>query len=211
MKVIDLGLCHYQVAYQTQLEILKNVIDGDEDALIVCSHFPVVTLGRKSSPSDISGWPGEIISIERGGMATYHGPEQIVIYPIINLKRKGLDITQFLDRMELATVYLLNDLGLKAQGNPERGNPNLTGVWIQGFKIASIGIALKHWVSYHGIALNVNHDPQAFIGINPCGKDATIMTNIEALLDQKQDLEQIKSLYLQSMKSVFETEIQLTI
>ncbi|GAB4011355.1 MAG: lipoyl(octanoyl) transferase LipB [Bdellovibrio sp.] len=187
MKTINLGLISYQDAYSKQLHIVEDVKNGAEETLIICSHPPVVTLGKKADPEEIRFWKGEVVQIERGGRSTYHGPNQVIIYPVVDLARHGQNLSGYLEVLENSMIVVLNSLGLKATGNPDRGNPDLTGIWINGLKIASIGIAVKRWVTYHGLALNLDHDPHAFQGINPCGKDASIMTSLEALLGKKVD------------------------
>jgi len=182
MQIKNLGLLSYENAYQLQKETVDRVIQGGEDTLLVCSHPSIVTLGKKSKPEDIVGWEGDIKQIERGGQATYHGPSQVIIYPIINLKNYGQNIAGFLSAMEESMISLLNSFGLNASGNPKRGEPEYTGVWVGPYKVASIGVAIKRWVSYHGLALNLHHDPMAFKGINPCGFSSSTMTSLESLL-----------------------------
>jgi lipoate-protein ligase B len=186
MQSINLGLISYELAYQKQKEILEKVIAGAEDTLLICHHPSVVTLGKKSNrEQDLMGWSGDVVDIERGGKATYHGPGQIVIYPIVSLKNSQ-NIAGFLEAMERAMVSFLKEFGLNAKGNPYRGNPDLTGVWIDNRKIASIGIAVKRWVTYHGLAINIFEDQNAFTGINPCGMNAENMTYLlkEKMVDQ---------------------------
>lgn len=193
MQIINLGQIPYQQAHKIQLETVQAVIDGAEDTLIICHHPPVVTLGRKSVfANSITGWSGEIVEIERGGQATYHGPSQTVIYPIINLKNKGQNIAGFLAALEDSMVTCVAKYGIKATGNPNRGNPELTGLWVKDRKLASIGVAVKRWVTYHGLALNIYHDPNAFQGINPCGLNTNQMTDLETLLEKKIQREEIE-------------------
>lgn len=184
MLVKNLGLINYKEAYAIQLETLEIVReDPDQEKLLVCSHPPVVTLGKKSTPEDLIGWSGPVEQIERGGKATYHGPSQVVIYPIIDLKSRNQDIAGFLAAMESAMISCLSDFGIVGQGNLERGKPDYTGVWIDYLgskrKIASIGVAVKRWVTYHGLAFNLYNDAQAFTGINPCGFTTDTMISLE--------------------------------
>ena len=179
MQINNLGLIPYIDAYHIQLATVEEVMNGGQDTLIVCHHPPVVTLGKKSNrEQDLMGWNGEVVDIERGGKATYHGPGQIVIYPIFNLK-KTQNIAGFLEAMEKSMISFLEEFHVAAKGNPFRGNPDLTGVWVEDRKIASIGIAVKRWVTYHGLAINIYQDENAFRGINPCGMNADQMTNLE--------------------------------
>ena len=205
MKVINLGAIDYLKAYEFQLETVEAVRQGGEETLIICSHPAVVTLGKKSTPTDILGWSGPIHQIERGGKATYHGPGQVVIYPIVNLKNHGQDISGYLNAMESAMIEALQTYGIESKGNEERGKPDYTGVWTvvdqTPRKIASIGIAVKRWITFHGLALNLYHDPLAFSGINPCGFSTSTMTNLEELLGEKLErvhFEEVLSSILQS-------------
>ena len=191
MNIINLGLIDYKEAYQRQLSEVEKVRTGRDEVLLVCSHPPVVTLGKKSAPEDVLGWQGRLETIERGGKATYHGPGQVVIYPILDLKRHGQNLSGYLEAMEEGMIEALSFYGLKAKGNEDRGRPDYTGVWVEtelGLKkIASIGIAVKKWITFHGLALNLYSDPLAFSGIKPCGFTTHTMTNLEALKNEKVD------------------------
>ena len=182
MKVINLGLIDYKEALDIQLETLEAVINQQqEECIIVCHHPSVVTLGRKSTSSDLAGWDGLVYEISRGGKATYHGPGQVVIYPVINLQSRENDIYKFLRKLEQAMVKTLEDFGVENS----KGDPDSTGVWIEDRKIASIGIAIKRWVTYHGLAINIFHDDMAFRGINPCGLNVSVMTSLEEIQGSK--------------------------
>jgi lipoate-protein ligase B len=182
MKVINLGLIDYKKALDIQLKTLDSVIKGEqEDCLIICHHPSVVTLGRKSTQNDLIGWDGLVYEISRGGKATYHGPGQVVVYPVINLEKRDNDIYKFLRGLEQAMVNTLTDFGII----DSKGDPDSTGVWINDRKIASIGIAIKRWVTYHGLAINIFHDDKAFKGINPCGLNVNVMTSLEEIKGHK--------------------------
>lgn len=186
LKTENWGLSPYAESEKRQSNLVDAIAKGlEEERLIICSHPPVVTLGKQSSAKDLSGWDGEVHQISRGGKATYHGPGQVVIYPLIHLQKRVGDLHKFLDHLEKSMILTLDEYGITAHGNLDRGNPDGTGVWVTGKKIASIGIACRRWVTYHGLALNLYRDPMAFTGINPCGFDAQIMTSLEELLDQK--------------------------
>ena len=183
MKFIDLKLIPYQEALDKQLELLEKVATHEqEETVIFCSHPPVVTLGRSTEVGDVTTWSGELIEIQRGGRATYHGPSQLVIYPILNLSKRGQDLHKYLRTLENIIIEVLNDLGLKASAIKDS-----TGVWVGEKKVASIGIGVKKWVSYHGIALNVDHDSKAFQGLKPCGFSTETMVSLEELLGKKVD------------------------
>ncbi len=181
MKIISLGLCHYEDAHKMQKELVETVrFRPNQETIILCNHHPVVTLGKKTVTTDLCGWKGQTYNVERGGRATYHGPGQVVAYPIIHLEKRNKDIYAYLRALEKAMELTLADYALNAKGDPDN-----TGVWIANKKIASIGVAIKRWVTYHGLAINLDLDPQAFKGINPCGFTTSKMTSVEELLGHK--------------------------
>jgi lipoate-protein ligase B len=206
LEKIDLGKTPYLEVYAYQKQLLSAVYQGATEKIIICSHPPVVTLGRQTTPEDIQGWTGEIVEIERGGRATYHGPNQVILYPIINLKKRNNDIHLYVRHLEEAVIRTLADYKIEAVGNPD-GTAKTTGVWVGDKKIASIGIAVKHWVTYHGIALNVLHDPQAFSGINPCGFTANTMTSLEQLLGHSVDYSEVKSKFASYAQTILSQSI----
>lgn len=194
MQIENWGEIPYSESHQKQIQYVQEFLEGKRDeTLIFCSHPPVVTLGKKSTLTDVFGWQGDVFEIERGGQATYHGPGQSLCYPIIDLKRRNQDIGAFLEALEGAMIQTLQTYDLNATGNPERGTPDFTGVWVQNRKVASIGIAVKRWVTYHGLALNLYRDEQAFQGINPCGFQTSTMTSVEELLSAKIDRAEFES------------------
>lgn len=191
------GLIDYDQATTRQLEYVERVATENLPGyLVFCSHPPVVTLGRSTKPNDVFSWQGPLIESSRGGRATYHGPSQIVIYPIVNLKfatpaRKARDVVNHLRLLENALVKTLSFYGIFATGKSLIKNPQSqteadeTGVWVGEKKIASLGIAAKKWVTYHGAALNFSSDPNAFKGIKPCGFTQDTMISVEALSQKK--------------------------
>lgn len=183
MKREDWGLIPYQDALNRQMELVHMVSEGDADEFIAfCSHPPVVTLGRATQEGDLTSWKGEVVEIQRGGRATYHGPSQVVAYPILDLSKRGRDLHAFIRNIEKAVIEVLAEYGVQA--HISEGN---TGVWIGSKKIASIGIAVKKWVSYHGVAVNIDHDPNAFQGLKPCGFSTETMVSLEELIGKKVD------------------------
>lgn len=198
----DWGLIPYQEALDKQLsyvEKLDRALNNHEDHpgfLIFCSHPAVVTTGRQTKPDDIFSWQGQVIEISRGGRATYHGPSQIVVYPIISLKnprhnRGPQEVRGYLRAFEEAIVQTLKEFGIVAIGKTPQKIPgevaetDETGVWIGSQKIASLGIAVKKWITYHGAAINFADDPTAFVGINPCGFKTETMVSVEKVLNGK--------------------------
>ncbi|MFN8791089.1 MAG: lipoyl(octanoyl) transferase LipB [Bdellovibrionales bacterium] len=198
------GLLDYDEAMQRQLEYVHRVAEEDRAGyLIFCTHPPVVTLGRATQPGDVHGWRGKVVEVSRGGRATYHGPSQIVVYPILNLKlsRRGRaprEVVGFLRDFEDAIVQTLAHFGIQAQGRSlqkrKDSEADETGVWVQNRKVASLGIAVKKWVTYHGAAVNFAKDSQAFQGLNPCGFQPSVIASVEELAPQtilRQNFEQV--------------------
>ncbi len=203
----DWGLIEYEKALAKQLEHVEKVAaeENHRGFLIFCTHPPVVTSGRQTQPGDVFAWKGKVVEISRGGRATYHGPSQVVVYPILNLKdaragRGPQEIRGYLRALEKAIVQSLSELGILAMGKTPQKMPGQsietdeTGVWVGTLKIASLGIAVKKWISFHGAAINFSRDAEAFSGMNPCGFNSSIMTNVEAELGMKPDIEHFKKI-----------------
>ncbi len=188
LRVQDWGLIDYMEAYHRQMDLVDLV--GRElarETLVFCSHPPVVTLGRGTREGDVFGWNGPVVEVNRGGRATYHGPNQIVVYPILDLSVRGRDLHKYMRLLEEAIVRTLAEFGIQATGHPVQENVDgeareATGVWVGSKKLASIGIGVRKWISFHGLALNVTHDPQAFSGMRPCGFSKETMSSMEEIL-----------------------------
>jgi lipoyl(octanoyl) transferase len=174
-----LGRMSFEEALRLQEEIVaeKRVDDSLGDELLLLEHEPVYTIGRtpdQSSLRDVAHLPHPLFPINRGGQATYHGPGQLIGYPIIDLRRCGKDLHHYLRWLEQLLVDMLADVGVAAETRP-----GLTGVWTKGRKIASIGVGVRHWITMHGFALNVCGDLAPFEHIVPCGITNVTMTSIE--------------------------------
>lgn len=177
MRLLQAGRMEYGACLALQHRLRDERIRGEgEDTLIVVEHPPVATLGRRGSAAEVFDPTLPVFTIERGGKATYHGPGQLVLYPIVHLGEGNRDIRQWVRHLEGFVIRLLGEFGIAAHIEPDR-----PGVWTDGGgkKIASIGIAVQHWVSFHGIALNVTLDPKEFERIDPCGLGAAVMTSME--------------------------------
>ncbi len=179
MKARWIGRIGYgeALAMQDDLVARKHADHSLGDELLLLEHEPVYTIGRtpdQSSLRDAAHLPHPLFPINRGGQATYHGPGQLVGYPIIDLRRCGQDLHRYLRWLEDVLIALLHSLGITAQ--TRRG---LTGVWVDDRKIASIGVGVRHWITMHGFALNVSGDLSAFDHIVPCGIANVTMTSIE--------------------------------
>ncbi len=177
LEVVEAGLVPYAEALEWQRSLAQARIEGrvPHDHLLLLEHPPVVTLGRNSRGSHLLRPAGvDVFEVERGGDVTFHGPGQLVGYPIIDLSGYKQDLHWYLRTLEQALIDALATLGI-----PAERNPGYTGVWTRGRKIASIGVHVKKWVTWHGFALNVATDLAEFQRIVPCGIPGVEMTSIE--------------------------------
>lgn len=179
LQVRWIGRTDYADALAMQEEIVarKRANPALPDELLLLEHEPVYTIGRTQDRSSLRGaahLPHPLFPINRGGQATYHGPGQLVGYPIIDLRRYAQDLHRYLRWIEDVLIKLLSRFGVAAQTRP-----GLTGVWVDDRKIASIGVGVRQWITMHGFALNVSGDLSAFGAIVPCGIANVTMTSIE--------------------------------
>ena len=177
LEVIQAGLVPYDEALAHQRQLAEDRIAGrlSHDVLLLLEHPPVVTLGRNSHAAHLLHPAGiDVFEVERGGDVTFHGPGQLVGYPILDLRAYKQDLHWYLRTLEQALIEALDILGI-----PAERNPGFTGVWTRGRKIASIGIHVKQWVTWHGFALNVTTDLTHFARIVPCGIQGVVMTSVE--------------------------------
>ncbi len=190
--MIDLGPTGYREAHVRQLEMVGERQRGERrDALVLVEHPHVITVGRtRGALAHILGaGEVEVVEVERGGDVTYHGPGQIVAYPILLLEEGERDLHRFLRNLEEGMIRTLARWDIAADREPGK-----TGVWIQGQrKIASIGIACRKWVTFHGLALNVMTDLSYFARIQPCGFDAAVMTSMARELGRDIALADVKA------------------
>jgi len=182
LVVLELGSRPYAEVLELQRSLARQRITGElaEDLLLLVEHEPVVTLGRGTQPQSLPLSATELnrrgvqqYEVERGGDVTFHGPGQLVGYPILDLREHREDLHWYLRTLEEALIR-----GLETLTIPAGRNPGLTGVWTRGRKIASIGIHVKQWVTYHGFALNINTDLSYFDLIVPCGIQDVVMTSV---------------------------------
>jgi lipoyl(octanoyl) transferase len=165
------------LALQEEIVAKKREDRWSADELLLLEHEPVYTIGRTPDRSSLLGaahLPHPLFSINRGGQATYHGPGQLMGYPIIDLRRCGQDLHRYLRWTEQLLIELLAKYGIAASRRE-----SLTGVWAENRKIASIGVGVRHWITMHGFALNVCGDLSPFSHIVPCGINRVAMTSIE--------------------------------
>ncbi len=205
-RVFNLGLVDFKKALQFQKKIFQEIKNNYfNSALILCRHYPVITMGRQGSAENIKVSSFELrnrgihmYEIERGGDVTYHGPGQLTVYPIFNLTYLKKDIHLFLRQLEGLVIDFLSDFGIK--GLRYKG---LTGVWIDKKKVASIGIAIRNWITFHGMSINIKKDDlDNFSLIEPCGMDIE-MTSLETALGKNIEIEQMKEIFTHKFKDTF--------
>ena len=199
---LDLGRVEYNKALEWQHGLVKMRRQGfARDTLVMVEHPPVITVGKDINPENFESCGVEPVSIERGGDVTYHGPGQLVVYFIFNLTRRGRDLHRFMDDVQEGVIRALADLGIEGS----RGDEN-TGVWVGKKKLASIGVAVKNWITFHGTAINLNTDLSEFGKINPCGLDAAVMTSAAELLGRDIDIPGFTNALVAHYQDVFDTD-----
>ena len=207
-QFVDLGLMDYSKAYAIQQKKIQEVLSTHVHQLLLCEHPPVFTLGRVSREDNFifprfeiekSGVP--VIAVDRGGEITFHGPGQLVIYPIFELKSLGGDLKLFMHMLEDVAMDALKVFGITANRIPGQ-----RGIFVHKDKIGSIGIGIKKWVSFHGMSLNVNTDLRYSQMIRPCGLDVA-MTSMQHILGKTIDMALVKAEIIRS----FEREFHLNI
>ena len=206
-----LGSTPYRQAWDLQAELVGALRDGSgPDTLLLLEHPHVFTMGKAASPDHLL-WDAaerarrdvEVVWSDRGGEATYHGPGQLVGYPILDLARLSLTIPQYLDKLEKSLIDYLQELGIESQP----GEPGLTGVWSRGEKLAAIGIKLNRPIVSHGFALNLTTDLGYFDGIVPCGHVDKRPTSVEAITGHKVETEVAARAYAEHFARVFDTAL----
>jgi len=183
--IIDLGLIDYERAWGLQHQLWSRRVEEElPDVLLLLEHPRVITLGRRGNRSHLIASPEvletmkiPLFHVERGGDVTYHGPGQIVVYPIFNLKDYGYRLVRYVTQLEEVILSVLKDFGIVG-----RRDPLNRGVWVGGEKVASVGVAIKRWVSFHGLSLNYEIDLKCFELINPCGLEGKKMTSMAKIL-----------------------------
>lgn len=208
LRLLRLGRMDYAEALAIQEKLLDaRQADRLPDTLVLVEHPPVITLGRRgkqenilASKEELNDQGVKVYNVGRGGDVTYHGPGQIVGYPIIDLKKHGKDIRKFIWNVEKVFIRLLYEqFGIKAH----REDGTYTGVWVGQKKVTAIGVAVKRWVTMHGFAFNVNTNLEHFKWINNCGLSDRSVTSVERLVGAKQDFEHVACLVARYYYSVF--------
>jgi len=194
--LLDFGRMEYGKALGLQKELAAMRAKGEiPDALILVEHDHVITLGRKTTQVNFKPQDIPVFEVERGGDATYHGPGQLVGYPIVLLADH--DVRRHVRNMEEAIIRTAGAFGV--EGERLEGHP---GIWVGGKKLASIGVAVTEWVTYHGFALNVNTDLSYFEHIRPCGLDPSAMTSMQKIKGQPLPFDEVKARFAREYSAV---------
>lgn len=188
-------------AWQKSLRQLRRA-EQIPDALMLVEHPPTYTGGRATRPEHLLTKGLAVVAIDRGGSVTFHGPGQIVAYPIVDLRQRGRDVHQYLRDLETVLIRTLDAFGLEGEA---RGG--LTGAWVGSSKVASIGVNVRHWITAHGLALNVATDLSYFAAIKPCGLGSEEMTTMTALLGRALDQSEVEAELLRTYSEVFACEL----
>ena len=207
--VLHLEQVPYEQAWKLQRSTAAAVLAGETpDTVLFLEHPPVVTLGRRTEPGELHIPPGadvEIVETDRGGKSTYHGPGQLVCYPILDLNRHGRDVKKYCRDLEEAIIQTLAPLGIEATRIG-----GLTGVWLERppRKIASIGVHISHWVTTHGYALNVDLDPAPFTDwITACGLGDAAFTTVARELGRPVSVDEVRGYAADALADVFGLEL----
>ena len=199
----DLGHRPYQEVWDLQKEMQKQRINGDiDDTLILVEHEPVYTLGKNADENHLLQSRDEsvdVFNIERGGDITFHGPGQLVGYPILDLSKYKKSVSWYMRTLEQLTIDVLAEFGINA-----KRIEGLTGVWVGDEKIAAQGVRISRWVTMHGFALNVNPDLSFYDGIIPCGIFDHGVTSMEKLLKKNQNMNDVKDTVIKIFNYLFQ-------
>jgi lipoyl(octanoyl) transferase len=207
--VVQLGLVSYEDALALQRSVAAAVGAGElPDTILFLEHPPVITLGRRAEPGELHVPPDAVVEIcetDRGGKSTFHGPGQLVCYPILDLKRHGQDVQRYCRDLEEALIGTLDAFGLDA-----RRIDGLTGIWLSPppRKIASIGVHISRWITTHGYALNVDLDPAPFTQwITACGLEGAAFTTMARELGRPLRVDDVRDAAVSAFDEVFDLEL----
>ena len=210
--VYQLGLIEYSHAYDMQSRLLRERLDGQiPDILLLLEHPPTITIGKSgklenvlASPEQLAEEDISLFFVDRGGDVTYHGPGQLVAYPIIDLMERGRDVHKYVHDLEEVIIRTLSDFGVESCRDVTHA-----GVWVKGEEVAAIGLSIRRWISMHGFAINVNPKLQHFSLINPCGFPNREATSIANLVSQDILMEAVVERLMARFSEVFEADLEL--
>jgi len=210
--IYQLGFIGYSDAYYLQRDLRRQRFNGETtDTLLLLEHAPTITIGKSgklrnvlASQAQLAKQGVSLFFVDRGGDVTYHGPGQLVAYPIIDLRKRGIGAHKYVHDLEEVIIGTLNDFCIKSCRDVTHA-----GIWVKNEEIAAIGIGLKRWVSMHGVALNVNINLQQFSLINPCGFTNRKATSMSNLLSQDIPMKEVIKKFLDHFSEVFDAHMEL--
>jgi lipoate-protein ligase B len=198
----DLGLSPYQQTWDLQKTLQSRRINNEiEDTVLLVEHEPVYTFGKNADDNHLlQNYPDDVqvFHIERGGDVTFHGPGQLVGYPIIDLHNYKKSISWYMRSLEDVIIDTLDHYGIAASRKD-----GLTGVWVNDEKIAALGVRISRWVTMHGFALNVNTDLHYYTGIIPCGIFEYGVTSMQKILGKEMEMDEVKYILIEQFQNVF--------
>ena len=212
LSVYDLGLLEYRKAFELQEELLHQRVGGKRtDILLLLEHPPTLTMGRRDdqknlhvSENALKEMGVSLFPTDRGGSITWHGPGQLVAYPIVDLRSRGMDIHKYIQDLEEVIIRTLKDFTIKSGRDDKH-----VGVWVGRDKIAAIGVRIKKWVTKHGLAINVNSDLAHFSLINPCGITDRGVTTMADILGREVPMESVRKALIDRFVEVFQASLVL--
>ena len=210
-RAIDLGHMAYTPAWDVQKRMADEVIGGGPDTLLFVEHDHVMTLGASFQPNNLllgekqlNELGIDVVRTDRGGDVTYHRPRQLVIYPVFDIRKHGHDLHKWLRDLEEVVIRTVAQFGLEGERKPDVN----TGVFVNGKKIAAIGVKVRKWVNLHGIALNCDNDLKEFSHINPCGITTHGVTNLSNESGGRTTIEDARPVVKGAFEDVFGIELQ---
>ncbi|MPZ13647.1 MAG: lipoyl(octanoyl) transferase LipB [Chloroflexi bacterium] len=203
------GCIDYDTSWRWQIATAAKVRDGAPEAVALLEHAPVFTFGRRArydhllvQPAEVQTLGATIVESDRGGDVTFHGPGQLVAYPILDLRTRGLGPSAYVRRLEEAIIRTLHEFGVRGERSP--GRP---GVWVDGAKIAAIGVRVHGGISTHGLALNVETDLSWFRAIVPCGISDAAVTSLARLMEHSPGVTTVVDDFCEAFAAVFDSEL----
>lgn len=202
--VLDLGRMAFGPCYELQLRHVEEVLAGGRDRLLLVEHEPVLTLGANFHESNLllprdeyAALGIEVVPTDRGGDVTYHGPGQLVAYPVFSLERRGRDLHRWLRDLEEVVIQTLAGYGVAGRRFPPH-----TGVWVEDLKLCAIGIKVRRWVSFHGLALNCDIELSPFDLIVPCGIEGYGVSSLSQRVGRRVSVDEVKPRLIEAFASL---------
>ena len=205
--ILELGLMEYREAYELQKTLHRQRVEGKiSDVLLLLEHPPTITVGKSGtldnvliSREQLTRQGISLFFIDRGGDVTYHGPGQLVGYPIVDLRQRGKDLHRYISDIEEVILRTLRDFSI--DGNRDESHP---GVWVKEEEVAAIGLSVRRWVSMHGFALNINTDLDHFSFINPCGFSDRKATSMSRILNSDVPMKEVTNSLISHFCEIFD-------